>query len=154
MIHARGCSGHTACLRHSSLPRAPEPSTREECGELCLWACLLLKCYRLQLQEGPQASGVRLSSFDDIRLTTGAVIGPGAGSDTVVVTGSGLSVPAGKYVRTAPVPVGTLPSATTAGPGARLSVTDANVPAFGTVVAAGGAVFTSVIGDGSSWRVG
>jgi hypothetical protein len=50
--------------------------------------------------------------------------------------------------------VATLPSASTAGAGARSHVSDANAPAFGSTVASGGAVSTPVYSDGSAWRVG
>lgn len=50
--------------------------------------------------------------------------------------------------------VGSLPSAATVGKGSRSFVTDALAPAFGTTVAAGGAVFTPVYSDGTNWKVG
>jgi hypothetical protein len=50
--------------------------------------------------------------------------------------------------------VATLPSAVTAGKGARSFVTDALLPTFGSTVAAGGAVATPVYSDGTNWKVG
>ena len=50
--------------------------------------------------------------------------------------------------------VATLPSAVTAGVGARSFVTDALTPAFGATVTAGGAVATPVYSDGTDWKVG
>lgn len=50
--------------------------------------------------------------------------------------------------------VATLPSAVTSGKGARSFVTDALLPAFGSTVAAGGAVATPVYSDGTNWKVG
>jgi hypothetical protein len=50
--------------------------------------------------------------------------------------------------------VATLPSAVTSGKGARSFVTDALAPAFGSTVAAGGAVATPVYSDGTNWKVG
>jgi hypothetical protein len=50
--------------------------------------------------------------------------------------------------------VATLPSAATAGVGARSFVTDANAPTFGSTVAGGGAVATPVYSDGTNWKVG
>jgi hypothetical protein len=50
--------------------------------------------------------------------------------------------------------VATLPSAATAGVGARSFVTDALAPVFGATVAAGGAVKTPVYSDGTNWKVG
>jgi hypothetical protein len=50
--------------------------------------------------------------------------------------------------------VATLPSAATAGKGARAFVTDALVPTFGSTVVTGGAVATPVYSDGTNWKVG
>lgn len=50
--------------------------------------------------------------------------------------------------------VATLPSAATAGVGARSFVTDALAPVFGATVVTGGAVATPVYSDGTNWKVG
>lgn len=50
--------------------------------------------------------------------------------------------------------VGTLPSAVTAGVGARNFVTDANATTFNSVVASGGANKVPVFSDGADWRIG
>ena len=50
--------------------------------------------------------------------------------------------------------VAALPAAATAGQGARSMVTDASSPAFGSAVAAGGAVKIPVFSDGTNWIVG
>ena len=50
--------------------------------------------------------------------------------------------------------VATLPSAATSGAGARTFVTNALAPTFGSTVVGGGAVFTPVYSDGTSWKVG
>jgi hypothetical protein len=50
--------------------------------------------------------------------------------------------------------VATLPSAVTAGAGARSFVTDATGPTFGSTVAGGGAVNVPVYSDGTDWKVG
>jgi hypothetical protein len=50
--------------------------------------------------------------------------------------------------------VATLPSAVTAGKGARSFVTDALLPTFGATVATGGAVAVPVYSDGTNWKVG
>jgi hypothetical protein len=50
--------------------------------------------------------------------------------------------------------VNTLPSATTAGAGARSFVTDALAPTFGATVVAGGAVAVPVYSNGTVWKVG
>lgn len=52
------------------------------------------------------------------------------------------------------VAVGSLPSAVTAGVGARNFVTDANATTFNSVVAAGGANKLPVFSDGANWRIG
>jgi hypothetical protein len=50
--------------------------------------------------------------------------------------------------------VATLPSAVTAGAGARSFVTDALTPTFGATVVTGGAVAVPVYSDGTNWKVG
>ena len=50
--------------------------------------------------------------------------------------------------------VATLPSAATAGVGARSFVTDALTPTFGATVVTGGAVAVPVYSDGTNWKVG
>ena len=50
--------------------------------------------------------------------------------------------------------VATLPSAVTAGVGARSFVTDASGPTFGSTVSGGGAIATPVYSDGTNWKVG
>ena len=50
--------------------------------------------------------------------------------------------------------VATLPSAVTAGVGARSFVTDALTPTFGATVVTGGAVAVPVYSDGTNWKVG
>lgn len=50
--------------------------------------------------------------------------------------------------------VATLPSAVTAGVGARSFVTNALAPAFGATVVGGGAVAVPVYSDGTNWKVG
>ena len=50
--------------------------------------------------------------------------------------------------------VSTLPSAATAGSGAKAFVTDANATTFASVVAGGGANAVPVYSDGTNWRIG
>jgi hypothetical protein len=50
--------------------------------------------------------------------------------------------------------VATLPSASTAGNGARSHVSDASAPTFGATVSGGGTVSTPVYSDGTNWKVG
>lgn len=74
----------------------------------------------------------------DLRLTP-------AGAGTVRVAAP---------LKLVPVAVGSLPSAATAGAGARMMVNDALTPTFGATVANGGAVVTPVYSDGTNWKVG
>jgi hypothetical protein len=64
------------------------------------------------------------------------------------LTASGVVPPLTNYT------VATLPSAVTAGVGARSFVTDALAPAFGATVVTGGAVAVPVYSDGTNWKVG
>lgn len=53
-----------------------------------------------------------------------------------------------------PYTVATLPSAATAGAGARAFVSDANATTFASVVAGGGANNVPIYSDGAVWRIG
>ena len=94
-----------------------------------------------------------------IGITTGSnltVIGSMAAASTAIATNEmtfgNSSVTVWRYPGS--TTVGGLPSATTVGRGSRSFVTDALAPAFGTTVAAGGAVFTPVYSNGTNWIVG
>jgi hypothetical protein len=50
--------------------------------------------------------------------------------------------------------VSTLPSAVTAGVGAKTFVTDASVTTFASIVSAGGSNKVPVYSDGTNWRIG
>ena len=58
------------------------------------------------------------------------------------------------WIRMATTVVASLPAAATAGAGARMFVTDALTPVFGSAVAGGGAVTVPVYSTGSAWNVG
>jgi hypothetical protein len=60
----------------------------------------------------------------------------------------------GSWIRMATTTVASLPAAATAGAGARMFVTDAASPTFGSAVAGGGAVTVPVYSTGSAWNVG
>ena len=60
----------------------------------------------------------------------------------------------GSWIRMATTTVASLPAAATAGAGARMFVTDASAPVFGSAVAGGGAVTVPVYSTGSAWNVG
>ena len=59
-----------------------------------------------------------------------------------------------KYFNNGTLTVATLPTAATAGAGARAFVTDANATTFASIVAAGGANGVPVYSDGTNWRIG
>ena len=60
----------------------------------------------------------------------------------------------GGYVRSGSYTVATLPSASTAGAGARAFVTDANATTFASTVAGGGSNKVPVTSDGTNWIIG
>lgn len=64
------------------------------------------------------------------------------------------SLTASSFVATTGVTVANLPSAATAGAGARAMVTNANATTFNSVVAGGGANIVPVFSDGTDWRIG
>jgi hypothetical protein len=57
-------------------------------------------------------------------------------------------------VRMAPQTVSALPTASSAGTGARAVVSDASSPTFGSTVTGGGSTLIPVYSDGTNWRVG
>lgn len=61
---------------------------------------------------------------------------------------------ASSYIKVTTVTVASLPSAATAGAGARATVSDANSATFNSVVAGAGANTVPVFSDGSAWRIG
>lgn len=64
------------------------------------------------------------------------------------------SLTVSSFTKVTPVLVANLPSAATAGTGARSFVTDANATTYNSVVAGGGANRLPVFSDGSAWRIG
>jgi len=60
----------------------------------------------------------------------------------------------GTYVKTSPVAVSGLPSASSVGAGSRAFVTDANATTFASIVANGGSNGVPVYSDGTNWRIG
>jgi len=60
----------------------------------------------------------------------------------------------GQLKANVPVTVANLPSAATAGVGARAFVTDSSVSTFGSTVAGGGSTKVPVYSDGTNWKVG
>lgn len=61
---------------------------------------------------------------------------------------------ASSYLATNAVTVANLPSAASAGAGARAFVTDANSTTFNAAVVGGGSNAVPIFSDGSAWRIG
>jgi len=64
------------------------------------------------------------------------------------------SLSVSSYVKVTTVTVADLPSAATAGAGARATVSNANATTFNSVVAGGGANTVPVFSTGADWRIG
>lgn len=64
------------------------------------------------------------------------------------------SLTASSYLATTATTVAGLPSAATAGAGARAMVTDSNTATFNATVAGGGANIVPVFSNGTDWKVG
>lgn len=82
-------------------------------------------------------------------LTQGGVLLTASGSFA-----AGGYLAAGTYVKTGVYTVGTLPSASGAGSGARAMVTDANATTFLSTVAGGGSNIVPVVSNGANWLIG
>jgi len=64
------------------------------------------------------------------------------------------SLAASSYIATTATTVANLPSAATAGAGARAFVTDSSTATFNATVAGGGANAVPCFSDGTNWKVG
>lgn len=64
------------------------------------------------------------------------------------------SLTVSSYIATTSTTVAGLPSAATAGAGARAMVTDATATTFNSIVAGGGANIVPVFSTGADWRIG
>ena len=64
------------------------------------------------------------------------------------------SLTVSSYVKVTPVSFANLPSASSAGAGARAFITDGAGTTFNAVAAGGGANYVPVFSDGTDWRVG
>lgn len=64
------------------------------------------------------------------------------------------SLTVSSYVKVSAVAVSALPSAATAGNGARAMVSDATATTFNSAVAGGGVNIVPVFSDGTVWRIG
>lgn len=98
--------------------------------------------------EIPGSGGLKVfGNTDATSSTTGALQSAGG-------LGVAKAIVAGTTMKTGTYIVSALPSAATAGAGARAFVTDALSPAFGATVVGGGAVAVPVYSDGTNWKVG
>jgi hypothetical protein len=77
-----------------------------------------------------------------------------SGRIAIGTTGPTVPLDVNGAIRTRPVTVASLSSASSAGMGARAFVSDANATTFGTVAAGGGANAVPVYSDGTNWRIG
>jgi hypothetical protein len=79
---------------------------------------------------------------------------PAIARDGAGIKFTGAAAGLTSHIKVPAVAVTSLPSAATAGVGARAFVNDALAPVFGSTVATGGAVAVPVYSDGSAWKVG
>jgi hypothetical protein len=96
------------------------------------------------------------SEADFVRLQIGGNTDtfPAIARDGAGIKFTGAAAGLTSHIKVPAVAVGSLPSATTAGVGARAFVNDATSPVFGSAVTGGGAVAVPVYSDGSAWNVG
>jgi hypothetical protein len=100
----------------------------------------------LQSSSGADFGRLQLGSTAD---THPAIARDGAG---IKITGAAAGLTS--WIKVPAVAVSALPSASTAGAGARSFVNDALTPVFGSAVTGGGAVTVPVYSTGSAWNVG
>lgn len=106
--------------------------------------------------QGAVSTGSGVSG--DIIIQTGGT-GAGATAQNAQVTaltikGATQQALFAGSVKTLTTVVASLPSAATAGAGARAFVTDGTAPTFGATVVGGGAISAPVYSDGAAWKVG
>jgi hypothetical protein len=102
---------------------------------------------------------IRLSNnnetdFNRLQFGGAADTAPAIARDGAGIKFTGAAAGLTSHIKVPAVAVGSLPSATTAGVGARAFVNDATSPVFGSAVTGGGAVAVPVYSDGSAWNVG
>lgn len=102
------------------------------------------------------STGIPTTNYSRLKITHGG----GTAGATIATEAGGTGTAGPLALVASSVKVGTntvvasLPSASTAGAGARSFVTDATAPTFGATVAGGGAVSVPVYSNGTSWLVG
>jgi hypothetical protein len=102
---------------------------------------------------------IRLSNnnetdFNRLQFGGAADTAPAIARDGAGIKFTGAAAGLTSHIKVPAVAVLSLPSAGTAGVGARAFVNDALSPVFGSTVATGGAVAVPVYSDGSAWKVG
>jgi hypothetical protein len=113
-----------------------------------------------QLRVMSSADGVLYLSnngFTDFnRLQLGGTLDthPAIARDGAGIKFTGAAAGSTSWIKVPAVAVSALPSASTAGVGARSFVNDALTPVFGSAVTGGGAVTVPVYSTGSAWNVG
>lgn len=103
---------------------------------------------------GYNASGSSLTVSNEITLGDGNISAfriPGIALTITEVPGS---FSAAGYINNGTTTVSSLPSASTAGAGARAFVTDATATTFASTVAGGGSNSVPVYSDGTNWKIG
>ena len=94
------------------------------------------------------------TDFGRIQLGGIADTHPAIARDGAGIKITGAAAGSTSWIKVPAVAVSALPSAATAGVGARSFVNDALTPVFGSAVAGGGAVTVPVYSTGSAWNVG
>jgi len=93
-------------------------------------------------------ANVKISGLPTASTLTGAELVP------VVQSGVTSKTTVSDVMKSISSTVATLPSAATAGAGARRFVTDATATTFASTVAGGGANKVPVYSDGTNWKIG
>ena len=107
----------------------------------------------------PSDGVIRLSNdaqndFNRLQLGSTADTHPAIARDGAGIKFTGAAAGSTSWIKVPAVAVSALPSAATAGVGARSFVSDALTPVFGSAVTGGGAVTVPVYSTGSAWNVG
>jgi hypothetical protein len=94
------------------------------------------------------------TDFDRLQLGGTADTFPAIARDGAGIKFTGAAAGLTSHIKVPAVAVSSLPSAATAGVGARAFVNDATSPVFGSAVTGGGSVPVPVYSTGSAWNVG
>jgi hypothetical protein len=95
-----------------------------------------------------------LNNFDRLQLGGSDNTFPAIARDGAGIKFTGAAAGSTSWIKVPAVAVSALPSAATAGAGARSFVNDALSPVFGSAVTGGGGVFVPVYSTGTAWNVG